>query len=93
MAKNLPASEGAPSLVQEDPTFHGAKKPTCAATTEPGSRAWEPQLLKPGILELVLQEKLPPWKARAPQPQSSRHLLHLEESSSISEDPAQPMNK
>ena len=89
-----------PSLVQEDPTFHGEKKPVrCnhwAYAPEPGNRnccALGPRLLKPGILGPLLQEKPPPRKAHAPQLQSSPHLLRLERSSNSSKDPAQPINK
>ena len=46
-----------PSLVQEDPTCLGAAKPPCTTTIKPGSRAQEPQLLKPEHLEPVLCNK------------------------------------
>ena len=57
-----------PSLVWEDPTYHGATKPMhhnywiC-------SRAQELQLLRPHMPERLCpqQEKPPQWEARAPQ--------------------------
>ena len=43
---------GLGSLVREDPTCQGAIKPVSHS-----SRAWEPQLLKPGCLEPMLRDR------------------------------------
>ena len=71
------------SLVQEDPTCHGATKPMChnywACALQPVSHdywASEPQLLDPHATAteahvpracVLQQEKPPKWEARAPQ--------------------------
>ena len=66
MVKNPPANAGdtGSTLVQEDPTGHGATKPVrhnyWACALEPASHnywARVPQLLKPKHLEPVLQNK------------------------------------
>ena len=67
------------SLVQEDPTSHGAIKPMChsywACTLEPkscnywahGHSYWSPPIYVPHGAHAPQREKLPPWEAHAPQ--------------------------
>ena len=87
------------SLVQEEPTYHGATKPVhrnCSACAlKPGHRNyWNhvSQLLKstcPRTCALQ-REELPQWEAHALQLDSNSHSRKLEKSPRNSEDPGQP---
>ena len=62
------------SLVQKDPTCHGAMKPVRHSYW-----AWKPQISKPvGLVSVLCNEKPLRWEARAPQLENSLYSRQLE---------------
>ena len=79
------------SLVQEDPTCHGANKPvrhiTDSVLKSPGTattEAWTPRA------RALQQEKQLQWEAPARQQSVDPHSLQLEKSPHGNKDPAEP---
>ena len=91
-----------PSLIWEDPTWHGAATLVChnywACALEPGNRnygAHVPQLLKPKHprARALQQEKPPQWEANTPQLESSPHFPQLEKKPVQQQRPSTAKNK
>ena len=86
------------SLVQEDPTYHGATKLQATSTKYMPQllslhpRAKKLQLRKPACprARVLQQEKPPQWETPAPQLQRGTHSPQLEKSPGSIEDPGEP---